>query len=141
MEHGDLIGRVYLIRKGGFYYRPKCSGYTSSAITAGRYTLEEAERYTHPNGPDGPRDDMTFIHEDDVPDPEWRLVASLNARIAALEAELAAAREAALEEAAKVAEGWDCDGSDFPLDYHDSRADDAGPFIATAIRALKAAQP
>ena len=55
------------------------------------------------------------------------------ARIAALEAELAAARTEALEEAAKVAEGqrtddgslWDC----------------AAESITAAIRALKAAQP
>ena len=55
------------------------------------------------------------------------------ARIAALEAELSGAREAALEEAAKVAEGqrtddgslWDC----------------AAESITAAIRALKAAQP
>jgi len=70
------IERRYLIRKGAFWYRPNCQGYTDSAIQAGRYTLEEAERYTHPNGKNGPRDDMSFTHEDDVKCPDWRAFAA-----------------------------------------------------------------
>lgn len=36
--------REYLIRKGGYYYRPNCSGYTTSKFEAGRYTKAEADR-------------------------------------------------------------------------------------------------
>ncbi len=50
----------YLIRKNGYYYRPNAQGYTSSKADAGRYTLEEAIRRSHPNGPDGPRDGITY---------------------------------------------------------------------------------
>ena len=57
---------VYLIRKYGGYYRPNCQGYTRFKEDAGRYTLAKAIRESHPNGPDGPRDGMTYIHEDDV---------------------------------------------------------------------------
>ena len=57
---------VYLIRKYGGYYRPNCQGYTRIKEEAGRYTLAEAISESHPNGPDGPRDGMTYIHEDDV---------------------------------------------------------------------------
>ena len=56
----------YLICKYGGYYRPNCQGYTNDFFAAGRYTLEEAERETHPNGPDGPRDGMAYIHQDKV---------------------------------------------------------------------------
>ena len=63
---------VYLIRKHGAWYLPNSQGYTLSAIQAGRYTGNEAENITHPNGPDGPRDNMSFIHEDDLMnDPDW----------------------------------------------------------------------
>ena len=63
---------AYLIRKYGGYYRPNSQGYTSSAILAGRYTLAEAESITHPNGLKGPRDGMTYIHEDEVMDEDWQ---------------------------------------------------------------------
>ena len=33
----------WLIRKGGYYYRPNWSGYTASALDAGRYTRSQAE--------------------------------------------------------------------------------------------------
>lgn len=36
--------RDYLIRKGGYYYRPGFSGYTAEISAAGRYTRTEAER-------------------------------------------------------------------------------------------------
>ena len=66
-EHSaDTVERVYLIRKYGGYYRPNSQGYTDSALTAGRYTKAEAESISHPNGPNGPRDGMSYIHEDDV---------------------------------------------------------------------------
>lgn len=35
---------IYLIRKGSYYYRPNCQGYTDSPMAAGRYTLAKAER-------------------------------------------------------------------------------------------------
>lgn len=51
---------AYLIRKGGAYYRPNAEDYTRSKADAGRYTLEDAIRHSHPNGPDGPRDGMSY---------------------------------------------------------------------------------
>jgi hypothetical protein len=59
--------RAYLIRKGGAWYRPDSAGYTTNAHEAGLYTLEEAEKITHPNGPNGPRDAMSYHHRDTVP--------------------------------------------------------------------------
>jgi len=50
----------YLIRKGGYYYRPNAKGYIISVQEAGRYTLAEAISYSHPNGPDGPRDGISY---------------------------------------------------------------------------------
>lgn len=58
---------VYLIEKYGGYYRPDCSGYTNSPFEAGRYTERKAYAESHPNGADGPRDGMSYIHIDDVP--------------------------------------------------------------------------
>jgi len=59
--------RAYLIRKGGAWYRPDSAGYTSNAHEAGLYTLGEAEKITHPNGPRGPRDAMSYHHRNTVP--------------------------------------------------------------------------
>jgi hypothetical protein len=70
-EDRKAADRPYLIRKQGYWYRPNASGYTDSAIQAGRYSLEEAERHTHPNGKDGPRDGMDYVHEDDLTCPDW----------------------------------------------------------------------
>ena len=81
----------YLIRKGAYWYRPNACGYTDVKHEAGRYTHKEAERYTHPNGPNGPRDGMSFAHEDDAPVDR---VTAL--RDAAWQAGWAAGREAAL---------------------------------------------
>ena len=50
----------YLIRKGGYYYRPNAQGYTNCIDQAGRFTLEDAISYSHPNGPDGPRDGISY---------------------------------------------------------------------------------
>ncbi|MBB4859679.1 hypothetical protein HNO88_003008 [Novosphingobium chloroacetimidivorans] len=50
----------YLIRKGGAYYRPNAEGYTNDRRRAGRFTLAEAISHSHPNGPDGPRDGITY---------------------------------------------------------------------------------
>ena len=54
----------YLIRKGGYYYRSDAAGYTLSKAEAGRYTLADAVAYSHPNGPDGPRDGITYELDD-----------------------------------------------------------------------------
>lgn len=63
----------YLIRKGGAFYRPNAQGYTSVRSEAGRYTLAEAIRHSHPNGPDGPRDGIDyFLDTDPSPQPEAR---------------------------------------------------------------------
>ena len=58
----------YLIQKHGIFYRPDARGYTIFKRDAGRYTLKQAINHTHPNGPDGPRDGMVYIHQDEVPD-------------------------------------------------------------------------
>lgn len=50
----------YLICKYGKYYRPNAQGYTGNVAEAGRYTLAEAIRHSHPNGPYGPRDGITY---------------------------------------------------------------------------------
>ena len=81
----------YLIRKYSAWYRPNSAGYTGSAIMAGRYTLDDAEKITYPNGLDGPRDGMTFIHEDDLQDEDWKAYAKVIAALEAAEAKLAAA--------------------------------------------------
>ena len=85
----DLVERCYLINKRGLWYRPNSQGYTSTAIEAGRYTKEEVESITHPNGIDGPRDGMFYVHIDDVNCPNF---AAHRARITALEAEVARLR-------------------------------------------------
>ena len=56
----------YLIRKGTYWYRPDCAGYTGSALEAGRYTKEDALKFTHPNGFDGPRDGLQYYHLTEV---------------------------------------------------------------------------
>jgi hypothetical protein len=50
----------YLIRKGGYFYRPNAQGYTTCKHEAGRYTIDEAVFYTHPNGLNGPRDELSY---------------------------------------------------------------------------------
>ena len=65
MEGGEVTDTpeepAYLICKYGGYYRPNRQGYTMHIHDAGRYSLKEAIRETHPNGPDGPRDGMKYI--------------------------------------------------------------------------------
>lgn len=55
--------REYLIKKGSYFYRPDCAGYTSFKFDAGRYTKEmaEAEASIEPWH-------MQAIHQNDVPD-------------------------------------------------------------------------
>jgi hypothetical protein len=81
----ELIERPYLIRKGGYWYRPNSQGYTPCARQAGRYTLAEAIDLSHPNGPDGPRDGIDYVHEKDLPPEAAQQGEADNARIASLE--------------------------------------------------------
>ncbi|WP_386681912.1 hypothetical protein [Loktanella sp. R86503] len=57
----------YLIYKAGRgYYRPAAQGYTTSADDAGLFSFEDAWSYSHPNGEDGPRDGISFMHQSEV---------------------------------------------------------------------------
>nr|WP_319250478.1 hypothetical protein [uncultured Celeribacter sp.] len=57
----------YLIHKAGRgWYRPEAAGYTLNADEAGRFDHAEAVCHSHPNGPDGPRDGLTYRHESEV---------------------------------------------------------------------------
>ncbi|WP_423212280.1 hypothetical protein [Paracoccus yeei] len=60
-QHGWLIHKV-----GRGWYRPNAQGYTSSVAEAGRYSHKDALSYSHPNGWDGPRDEITIKHEGEV---------------------------------------------------------------------------
>jgi len=117
MANDDLA--QYLIRKHGAWYRPNCRGYTSSAIQAGRYTLAEAERYTHPNGKNGPRDSMDYVHEDDVADPDWLAYRELIAALATMQA-----REAELVgEVARWREQCQREGKQYFIVWNDGRSE------------------
>jgi hypothetical protein len=61
-KHGYLI-----YKDGRGYYRDKAQGYTLQADDAGRFSLEDAINSSHPNGPDGPRDGIRYIHESTIP--------------------------------------------------------------------------
>ncbi len=73
--------KCWLISKAGRgWYRPDAQGYTAFVRDAGRYTLDEATRHSHPNGPDGPRDGITIHHistlsEPVAPDPSPEVLA------------------------------------------------------------------
>lgn len=60
----------YLIRKGAYWYRPNAQGYTANVNEAGLFTYEDAVAYTHPNGPDGSRDGLSYIHRNEVQRPK-----------------------------------------------------------------------
>ena len=60
-EHGYLI-----FKSGGGYYCEGAKGYTLNADEAGRFSRLDAVSYSHPNGPNGPRDGITFKHESEV---------------------------------------------------------------------------
>lgn len=62
-------GKEYVIRKGGYFYRPNAEGYTSNANDAGRFSLKQAILHSSPNGPDGPRDGITYELATRTPDP------------------------------------------------------------------------
>ena len=58
--------RWLIYKAGRGWYRPNAEGYTIYPAQAGRYSHATALRYSHPNGPDGPRDGMSIRHESDV---------------------------------------------------------------------------
>ena len=65
----DPVKRDFLIFKSGRgWYRAESKGYTALKFDAGRYTKQEAEKITHPNGLYGPRDGMFYKHESEVSD-------------------------------------------------------------------------
>lgn len=51
---------IYFIRKNGLYYRPNSEGYTANLKEAGVFYLHECQNLTYPNGPEGPRDGLSF---------------------------------------------------------------------------------
>ncbi|MCV2449403.1 hypothetical protein [Paracoccus sp. DMF] len=61
LSHGWLIHKA-----GRGWYRPNAKGYTGCIAEAGRYSHEDALAYSHPNGWDGPRDNITIKHESEV---------------------------------------------------------------------------
>lgn len=68
----------WLIYKDGRgWYRPDAQGYTNDTMEAGRYSHEDALSYAHPNGWDGPRDEITIRHESDIVERIDKAVASL----------------------------------------------------------------
>lgn len=139
----EELERRYLIRKQGAWYRPNARGYTESAIQAGRYTLAEAIRHSHPNGPDGPRDGMDYVHEDDVTDPDW--IAYREAIATAREVEgLRAALQKCADAMALVTEGNPmgkndkCEHGRFGFEGCESCTDSAlDPALDAARAALK----
>ena len=101
----DVPNDRYLIRKHGLYYAPNSQGYTGIRDKAGRYTLTEAIARAHPNGKDGPRDGMDYIHESEAPEFSPKCFEDLKVKHLAeardkLATDLAAAlaREAALRD-------------------------------------------
>lgn len=90
LSHGWLI---YKARRG--WYRPSARGYTSHVAEAGRYSREDALSYSHPNGWDGPRDEITVRHESEFPE----LAADASA---ALDRRLREARAQGVREAARI---------------------------------------
>lgn len=90
LSHGWLI---YKARRG--WYRPSARGYTSRVAEAGRYSREDALSYSHPNGLDGPRDEITIRHEREFPE----LPADASA---ALDRRLREARAQGMREAARI---------------------------------------
>lgn len=51
----------WLIHKAGRgWFRPNAQGYTADPADAGRYSHADALSYSHPNGWDGPRDEITI---------------------------------------------------------------------------------
>ena len=71
LSHGWLIHKA-----GRGWYRPNAKGYTGCIAEAGRYSHEDALDYSHPNGWDGPRDNITIKHESEATTTRSDLCAS-----------------------------------------------------------------
>ena len=71
LSHGWLIHKA-----GRGWYRPNAKGYTGCLAEAGRYSRADALLYSHPNGLDGPRDNITIKHESEAATTRADLCAS-----------------------------------------------------------------
>lgn len=80
--------KEYFIKKRGLYYRPDSCGYTDRPILAGLYTLADAISASHPNGFDGPRDGISYLHESECGDTDYVIFKAQRARITQLEEQL-----------------------------------------------------
>ena len=78
LSHGWLIHKA-----GRGWYRPNAKGYTGCLAEAGRYSREDALLYSHPNGLDGPRDNITIKHESEATTTRSDLCASGQVRVVA----------------------------------------------------------
>ena len=94
--------RGWLICKYGLYYAPNSQGYTGIRDKAGRYTEAEAIAAACPNGPNGPREGMDYIHESNAPEFSPKCFDDLKAKHLAELRDAATARAEAAE--ARVAE-------------------------------------
>ena len=78
LSHGWLIHKA-----GRGWYRPNAKGYTGCLAEAGRYSHEDALAYSHPNGWDGPRDNITIKHESEATTTRSDICASGQVRVVA----------------------------------------------------------
>ena len=78
LSHGWLIHKA-----GRGWYRPNAKGYTGCIAEAGRYSHEDALAYSHPNGLDGPRDNITIKHESEATTTSSDLCTSGQVRVVA----------------------------------------------------------
>jgi len=96
----------WLIRKGGYFYRPNMSGYTTAKHEAGRYTKEDAEREARIEPWH-----MKAIHENEWPDDKisakLSTLAAENERLKAMVAEM----EGAISEYYRYHTGGETRGS------------------------------
>ena len=105
--------KCWLICKAGRgWYRPNAQGYTPFVREAGRYTLDEATRHAHPNGPDGPRDGITIHHISTLSEP---VAPDPSPEVLALRAERDRLREALEFYADKAFDGYDVSITDYGL--------------------------
>lgn len=80
----------FIIRKGGYYYRPNAQGYTSSLLEAGRYS--ETEAITHMEHCDP--GEISIFPAPGERHPHWRVsVETSGETIVSIEPEMLAGRE------------------------------------------------
>jgi hypothetical protein len=84
---------AWLIRKGGYYYRPNCQGYTTVKAAAGRYSEAEAKAEASV-GPDN----MSAVRADDVPGAAFEISREQASALLDLLAQQAAREEALVKE-------------------------------------------